>query len=144
MATRLPPGKVVDSRCYNDGSHHQLCAHCLRRRIPPREASPDHVRESYEGLTFARGPEIESWFGVRDRIDPAAENEWSFLPFMALSDGAHAYDAYLAASHTDTEHELDLLKISPISLSAKKLQVPDLLLPSLAYHVLVKWTPVSF
>ncbi len=127
-----------------DGSHHQLCAHRLRRWIPPREASPDHVKESYKGLTFARGPEIESWFGVRDQIDPAAENEWSFLPFMALSDGAHAYDAYPAASNTDTEHELDPPKISLTSLSAKKLQVPDLLLPSLAYHVLVKWTPVSF
>ncbi|MCJ1278497.1 late secretory pathway protein avl9 [Puttea exsequens] len=37
----------------------------------------------------ARGPEIESWFGVEDGSDPAADNDWSFLPFMALSDGAH-------------------------------------------------------
>ncbi|KAL8858763.1 MAG: hypothetical protein Q9178_004680 [Gyalolechia marmorata] len=37
----------------------------------------------------ARGPELESWFGVEDGVDPAAENDWSFLPFMALSDGAH-------------------------------------------------------
>ncbi|KAL6719936.1 hypothetical protein ACLMJK_001857 [Lecanora helva] len=36
------------------------------------------------------GPEIESWFGVEDGTDPAADNDWSFLPFMALSDGAHA------------------------------------------------------
>ncbi|KAL9592284.1 MAG: hypothetical protein Q9179_006875 [Wetmoreana sp. 5 TL-2023] len=38
----------------------------------------------------ARGPEIESWFGVKDGTDPAADNDWSYLPFMALSDGAHA------------------------------------------------------
>ena len=38
-----------------------------------------------------RGPEIESWFGVEDGSDPAVENDWSFLPFMALSDGAHTY-----------------------------------------------------
>lgn len=40
---------------------------------------------------MSRGPEIESWFGADDGTDPAADNEWSFLPFMALSDGAHAY-----------------------------------------------------
>ncbi|KAL8999585.1 MAG: hypothetical protein Q9188_005839, partial [Gyalolechia gomerana] len=39
---------------------------------------------------FRLGPEIESWFGVEDGTDPAADNEWSFLPFMALTDGAHA------------------------------------------------------
>ena len=38
----------------------------------------------------SRGPEIESWFGVPEGSDPAAENDWSLLPFMALSDGAHA------------------------------------------------------
>ncbi|MCJ1428187.1 late secretory pathway protein avl9 [Sticta canariensis] len=42
------------------------------------------------GFHHARGPEIESWFGVEDGIDPAIDNDWSFLPFMALSDGAHA------------------------------------------------------
>ncbi|CAL5871728.1 uncharacterized protein PFLUO_LOCUS5981 [Penicillium psychrofluorescens] len=36
----------------------------------------------------ARGPEIE--FTVGDEgTDPATENDWSLLPFMALSDGAH-------------------------------------------------------
>ncbi|KAH0551250.1 hypothetical protein GP486_007452, partial [Trichoglossum hirsutum] len=35
------------------------------------------------------GPEVESWFGVEDGSDPAIENEWPLLPFMALSDGAH-------------------------------------------------------
>ncbi|KAJ4289143.1 hypothetical protein N0V90_011485 [Kalmusia sp. IMI 367209] len=33
----------------------------------------------------------ERWFGVEEGgADPAVENEWSLLPFMALSDGAHA------------------------------------------------------
>ncbi|KAL8996323.1 MAG: hypothetical protein Q9169_004123 [Polycauliona sp. 2 TL-2023] len=41
------------------------------------------------GFHHARGPELESWFGVEDGTDPAADNDWSFLPFMALSDGAH-------------------------------------------------------
>lgn len=41
-------------------------------------------------LKALRGPEIENWFGVEDGNDPAIENDWSFLPFMALSDGAHA------------------------------------------------------
>ncbi|RAK98640.1 putative Avl9 protein [Aspergillus ibericus CBS 121593] len=36
----------------------------------------------------ARGPEIELCFGD-DGSDPVAENDWSLLPFMALSDGAH-------------------------------------------------------
>ncbi|ESZ95683.1 hypothetical protein SBOR_3903 [Sclerotinia borealis F-4128] len=37
----------------------------------------------------ARGPEVEYWFGAEDGTDPAVENEWPLLPFMALSDGAH-------------------------------------------------------
>ena len=37
-----------------------------------------------------RGPEVEAWFGVDEGSDPAAENGWTLLPFMALSDGAHA------------------------------------------------------
>lgn len=38
----------------------------------------------------ARGPEVEKWFGVEEGADPAAEWDWTLLPFMALSDGAHA------------------------------------------------------
>lgn len=38
-----------------------------------------------------RGPEIELCF-CDDGTDPVAENDWHLLPFMALSDGAHAYD----------------------------------------------------
>ncbi|OAA41487.1 LAlv9 family protein [Beauveria brongniartii RCEF 3172] len=42
------------------------------------------------GFHHARGPEVESWFGVDDGMDPAADYNWHLLPFMALSDGAHA------------------------------------------------------
>ncbi len=40
----------------------------------------------------ARGPEVEMWFGVSptDDADPAVQYDWPLLPFMALSDGAHA------------------------------------------------------
>jgi len=38
----------------------------------------------------ARGPEVERWFGVEEGRDPAEEWGWPNLPFMALSDGAHA------------------------------------------------------
>ncbi|EED21587.1 Avl9 protein, putative [Talaromyces stipitatus ATCC 10500] len=37
----------------------------------------------------ARGPEIELCF-ANEGSNPAVENDWSLLPFMALSDGAHA------------------------------------------------------
>lgn len=37
-----------------------------------------------------RGPEVERWFGVAEGQDPATEWDWTLLPFMALSDGAHA------------------------------------------------------
>ena len=42
------------------------------------------------GFHHARGPEVETWFGVEDGFDPAEEFQWPLLPFMALSDGAHA------------------------------------------------------
>lgn len=35
-----------------------------------------------------RGPEIEHWFGAGDH-DPAEENDWQLIPYMALPDGAH-------------------------------------------------------
>ena len=39
----------------------------------------------------SRGPEIECWFGTDDGEDPAVTNDWSYLPFMAMSDGVHTY-----------------------------------------------------
>ncbi|KAE9973683.1 hypothetical protein BLS_003471 [Venturia inaequalis] len=38
----------------------------------------------------SRGPEVETWIGVEEGTDPATENDWSLLPFMALADGAHS------------------------------------------------------
>jgi hypothetical protein len=38
----------------------------------------------------ARGPEVEKWFGAEEGRDPAVDYDWTLLPFMALSDGAHA------------------------------------------------------
>ncbi|TVY13048.1 Late secretory pathway protein AVL9 [Lachnellula arida] len=42
------------------------------------------------GFHHARGPEVEDWFGAEEGVDPAADYDWPLLPFMALSDGAHA------------------------------------------------------
>lgn len=42
------------------------------------------------GFHHARGPEVETWFGAENGSDPAVDFGWSLLPFMALSDGAHA------------------------------------------------------
>ena len=48
--------------------------------------------KNIQTLTLCRGPEIESWFGVPEHTDPSIDNDWSFLPFMALSDGAHSFE----------------------------------------------------
>lgn len=38
----------------------------------------------------ARGPEIEHWFGSSSPSnDPASDNDWQLIPYMALPDGAH-------------------------------------------------------
>lgn len=38
----------------------------------------------------ARGPEIELWIGAPPAHDPAADNDWGLIPYMALPDGAHS------------------------------------------------------
>jgi hypothetical protein len=48
-------------------------------------------RREHEVDSGYRGPEVETWLGADEGIDPATENDWGLLPFMALSDGAHAY-----------------------------------------------------
>ncbi|KAK0129131.1 late secretory pathway protein avl9 [Cadophora gregata] len=59
------------------------------------------------GFHHARGPEVESWFGAPEGVDPAVDNEWPLLPFMALSDGAHvstedfSYFTLLRPAHGD-------------------------------------------
>lgn len=66
-----------------------LSTNRLRCRLPPCKVKT--ASKSTTRLMLFRGPEIESWFGVDDGQDPATDNDWSYLPFMALSDGAHAY-----------------------------------------------------
>ncbi|KAF3043348.1 late secretory pathway protein avl9 [Didymella keratinophila] len=65
----------------------------------------------------ARGPEVEAWIGLEDGEDPAVEHDWSLLPFMALSDGAHAstedYSYFtLRRSATSTHAATSLFGIS--------------------------------
>ncbi|KAL1795548.1 hypothetical protein ACET3X_005772 [Alternaria dauci] len=65
----------------------------------------------------ARGPEVETWLGAEEGTDPAADNDWSLLPFMALSDGAHAsaedYSYFtLRRAQTSTEPATSLFGIS--------------------------------
>ena len=38
----------------------------------------------------ARGPEIEHWIGAPPGHDPAEDNDWGLIPYMALPDGAHS------------------------------------------------------
>ncbi|KAG5941331.1 hypothetical protein E4U59_001803 [Claviceps monticola] len=69
------------------------------------------------GFHHARGPEVESWFGAGDGIDPAITYDWPLLPFMALSDGAHASEedfSYftLLKPKTDSESATSLFGIS--------------------------------
>ncbi|KAJ5082477.1 hypothetical protein N7532_011520 [Penicillium argentinense] len=45
----------------------------------------------------ARGPEIEHCI-ADEGTNPAIENDWSLLPFMALSDGAHLYGTPLSSA----------------------------------------------
>ncbi|KAF7546407.1 hypothetical protein G7Z17_g8453 [Cylindrodendrum hubeiense] len=69
------------------------------------------------GFHHARGPEVENWFGAQDGSDPAVDFGWSLLPFMALSDGAHASEedfSYftLLRPETDTTPATSLFGIS--------------------------------
>lgn len=61
---------------------------------PPLPIKPDKAGfmplVTVVGFHHARGPEVEMWFGVEDGFDPASKFGWTLLPFMALSDGAHA------------------------------------------------------
>lgn len=61
-------------------------------------------------LTLHRGPEVEGWYGVDEGVDPAVENDWAFLPFMALSDGAHAYVLHQANTRSKAPEALKALQ----------------------------------
>ncbi|KAH7145848.1 transport protein Avl9-domain-containing protein [Dactylonectria estremocensis] len=62
--------------------------------LPSSPASPESLDfvplVTVVGFHHARGPEVETWFGADEESDPALDFGWSLLPFMALSDGAHA------------------------------------------------------
>lgn len=70
---------------------------------------------------FARGPEIESWFGVEDGVDPAVDNDWAYLPFMALADGIHAYGLRRLGIGTGSE-QMQIHRGFLLLYSAKKSQ----------------------
>ncbi|KAM0426149.1 hypothetical protein ACHAPT_008493 [Fusarium lateritium] len=78
--------------------------------IPSSPASPaksDFVPlVTVVGFHHARGPEVEAWFGADEGSDPAVDYGWSLLPFMALSDGAHASEedfSYFTLLRPETE-----------------------------------------
>ncbi|KAL1843331.1 hypothetical protein VTJ49DRAFT_2148 [Mycothermus thermophilus] len=64
--------------------------------VPPTPTADKGPRQGFVPLVavvdfhHARGPEVERWFGVDEGRDPIVEWDWGLLPFMALSDGAHA------------------------------------------------------
>ncbi|KAF4980257.1 hypothetical protein FZEAL_3694 [Fusarium zealandicum] len=78
--------------------------------VPSSPASPaklDFVPlVTVVGFHHARGPEVETWFGAEQGSDPAVDYGWSLLPFMALSDGAHASEedfSYFTLLRPETE-----------------------------------------
>jgi hypothetical protein len=59
---------------------------------PPNTCNaPPPCRTQLTHDSRTRGPEIELCI-ADEGSDPALENDWSLLPFMALSDGAHTYE----------------------------------------------------
>ncbi|KAF7559060.1 hypothetical protein G7046_g5096 [Stylonectria norvegica] len=78
--------------------------------LPSSPASPSRAGftplVTVVGFHHAKGPEVENWFGVEDGTDPAADFGWTLLPFMALSDGAHASEedfSYFTLLRPETE-----------------------------------------
>ncbi|KAK7409469.1 hypothetical protein QQX98_008377 [Neonectria punicea] len=78
--------------------------------IPSSPASPAKFEftplVTVVGFHHARGPEVENWFGADEGSDPAVDFGWSLLPFMALSDGAHASEedfSYFTLLRPETE-----------------------------------------
>lgn len=62
-----------------------------------------------------RGPEIQEWIGVDDGIDPATQNDWGLIPYMALPDGAHQSEeefSYFSLVHTGEEVNTSVFGIS--------------------------------
>lgn len=76
---------------YSNDVVNRFHADCIGSGLPPCSVFIQAPRRKERCTDKLRGPEVERWFGVEDGSDPALENEWNFLPFMALTDGAHAY-----------------------------------------------------
>ncbi|KAF4333803.1 hypothetical protein FBEOM_12398 [Fusarium beomiforme] len=74
---------------------------------PATSTKPDFIPlVTVVGFHHARGPEVENWFGAEEGSDPAADYGWPLLPFMALSDGAHASEedfSYFTLLRPETE-----------------------------------------
>ncbi|KAK2744169.1 late secretory pathway protein avl9 [Myotisia sp. PD_48] len=63
------------------------------------------------------GPEVEYWF-CNDGVDPVKKNDWNLLPFMAMSDGAHA-------DFTDVDILQKFWESLKISLSAEETELDE-------------------
>lgn len=61
---------------------------------PPSPSSRSHAHFTplvcVVDFHHARGPEIETWIGAPPGRDPAEDNDWGLIPYMALPDGAHS------------------------------------------------------
>jgi len=73
-------------------------------------ASPKHFTPLVCVVDFhhARGPEIEHWIGAPPGRDPAEDNDWGLIPYMALPDGAHSLTeefSYFTLVHKGQEKE---------------------------------------
>jgi hypothetical protein len=55
-----------------------------------RSPAPVTPLVSVVDFHHARGPEIELWIGSKPGRDPAEDNDWGLIPYMALPDGAHS------------------------------------------------------
>lgn len=95
---RLPPCKVSGC-CERQRSRRAFCIPICplssRRSLPwtpPNTCNaPPPCRTQLTHDSRTRGPEIELCI-ADEGSDPALDNDWSLLPFMALSDGAHTYE----------------------------------------------------
>ncbi|KAF4991231.1 hypothetical protein FGRMN_7963 [Fusarium graminum] len=75
---------------------------------PASPAKPDFIPlVTVVGFHHARGPEVENWFGAEEGSDPAADYGWPLLPFMALSDGAHARTFVIDGAENSCRSEED-------------------------------------
>ncbi|KAJ6444393.1 avl9 protein [Purpureocillium lavendulum] len=101
-----------------NGAEIQSVLSPISPRTPDTPSSPGFAPlVTVVGFHHARGPEVETWFGADEGADPAVDFGWSLLPFMALSDGAHASEedfSYftLLRPQTDAEPATSLFGIS--------------------------------